>query len=72
MLSTTVLTKQNFHTFVLPVVVRFENFKSKYDCDERFHKIEDLFKRKISYLKLGKYGNVDPEILDVLSGPQYP
>ena len=68
--SQSILNDKTFTDCVKPVVVRHEVFHSKKEFQRQFGKIIELYVQKRDFLK-GLFKD-DPEILEVLSEPQYP
>ena len=56
---------------VIPLIVKFQAFTKKEDCDVRFDAILDLYQSKSSFIEAGYQGD-DGDILDILSEAEYP
>jgi len=62
-----VLQEDNFKV-ILPLFVKFQQFREKGDCDVRFQHIIDLYEQKVAFIRAGYQGD-DREILEVLTEP---
>ena len=68
--SQSILNKNTFVDYVMPVVVRHEVFQTLKECETQFQKIIDLYDQKVRF-KQGLFKD-DLDILEVLNSPQYP
>ena len=62
-----VLQEDNFKV-ILPLFVKFQQFREKGDCDVRFQHIIDLYEQKVAFIRAGYQGD-DREVLEVLTEP---